>query len=80
MKHEQPDGFSTLIQSTFDVLVDHIAVVDSSGTIVTVNAAWREFARLNGADPAEVCETPNIPPCATAPQSQETGTRPRRPR
>ncbi|MGK2857430.1 MAG: PAS domain S-box protein [Thermoanaerobaculia bacterium] len=40
-----------LAQSTLDALNDHICVLDEDGVIVTVNAAWREFAALNGALP-----------------------------
>ena len=29
-------------------LTEHIVVLDSSGTIVTVNEAWKRFARANG--------------------------------
>ena len=56
MKHQQPGVSPTLTQSTIDVLADHIAVIDASGLILTVNAAWREFALVNGADPDAVSE------------------------
>jgi PAS domain S-box-containing protein len=55
-------------QATVDALPDHMAVLDSQGTIVAVNATWREFAAANGfADAAyglgsnylEVCEKSN---------------------
>ncbi len=35
-------------QATVDALPGHIAVLDSRGTIITVNATWREFAASNG--------------------------------
>jgi hypothetical protein len=42
-----------------DELPEHAAVVESSGTIVAVNRAWRRFALDNGADPARVSEGAN---------------------
>jgi PAS domain S-box-containing protein len=36
------------LQSAFDALSAHIAVLDESGTIVAVNASWRSFADDNG--------------------------------
>lgn len=36
------------LQSILDALPEHIAVLDHSGCIVMVNAAWRRFARANG--------------------------------
>lgn len=36
------------LQAIIDALPEHIAVVDSTGAIVMVNAAWRRFARANG--------------------------------
>ena len=36
------------LQSILDCLPEHIAVLDSSGEIVLVNAAWRRFAMANG--------------------------------
>jgi PAS domain S-box-containing protein len=33
---------------TLDSLSAHIAIIDEAGTIVTVNKAWRDFARANG--------------------------------
>ena len=38
-----------LIATFFDSLDDMVAVIDENGTILTVNRAWREFARENGA-------------------------------
>ncbi|MDQ5827798.1 MAG: PAS domain S-box protein, partial [Chloroflexota bacterium] len=35
-------------QRTLDSLSAHIAIIDETGTIVSVNKAWREFARANG--------------------------------
>jgi diguanylate cyclase (GGDEF)-like protein/PAS domain S-box-containing protein len=34
-------------QSTIDALCSHICVLDETGTIVSVNRAWRNFARAN---------------------------------
>jgi two-component system CheB/CheR fusion protein len=36
------------LQGTLDSLPEHIAVLDSEGTITMVNDAWRHFARANG--------------------------------
>src|ERR671914_2086927 len=35
-------------QQTLDSLTAHIAIIDETGTIVSVNKAWRDFARANG--------------------------------
>lgn len=35
-------------RSTLDALSAHIAIVDSSGVILSVNQAWRDFAGANG--------------------------------
>ena len=36
------------LQTILDALPEHIAVVDSGGTIVLINAAWERFAKANG--------------------------------
>lgn len=36
------------LQQILDALIEHLAVLDSEGTIVAVNAAWRRFAIENG--------------------------------
>ena len=38
----------TFFQSALDALSAHVAVLDSRGTIVAVNQAWRRFGRANG--------------------------------
>lgn len=38
-----------LAQSTLDALAQNICVLDGEGVVVAVNAAWRRFARENGA-------------------------------
>jgi PAS domain S-box-containing protein len=35
-------------QRTLDSLSAHIAIIDETGAIITVNKAWRDFARANG--------------------------------
>ncbi len=35
-------------QAVLDSMNQHIAVIDHTGTILIVNAAWRQFARANG--------------------------------
>lgn len=37
-------------RSVLDSLSSHIAVINSAGTIVNVNKAWKDFALLNGAE------------------------------
>jgi diguanylate cyclase (GGDEF)-like protein/PAS domain S-box-containing protein len=44
---------------TIDALSEHIAVIDASGCILTVNKAWRDFAQANGIDSALVSEGAN---------------------
>jgi signal transduction histidine kinase/ActR/RegA family two-component response regulator len=39
---------SQFLQSTLDALPAHIAILDESGTVVSVNMAWRQFAEANG--------------------------------
>jgi len=41
-------------QGVLNALSSHIAVLDGCGRIISVNDAWREFARENGAPPAVV--------------------------
>ena len=41
-------GAEAFLQGTLDALSAHLAVLDAAGTIVAVNAAWRDFARANG--------------------------------
>lgn len=36
-----------LVQSTLDALSAHVAILDSNGTILAVNASWRHFAEQN---------------------------------
>lgn len=36
------------LQATLDALTAHIAILDETGVIVAVNAAWRRFAQANG--------------------------------
>ncbi len=36
------------LQGIIDALPEHIAVLDPSGVIIAVNAAWRRFAQANG--------------------------------
>ncbi len=47
------------LQKIIDALAEHIAVVDSNGTITHVNAAWRNFAKENG-DPGMAQTGPGV--------------------
>jgi len=40
--------------SIVDALTAHIAILDETGQILSVNRAWRQFAADNGADPNDV--------------------------
>lgn len=42
-----------------DALTTHIAILHPSGKIISVNRAWREFARANGATDCQVSEGVN---------------------
>ncbi|EMI19832.1 multi-sensor hybrid histidine kinase [Rhodopirellula maiorica SM1] len=44
---------------TLDALSAHIAVINSEGTIVATNQAWKEFAITSQADVRNVCEGQN---------------------
>ncbi|MBA3425121.1 MAG: PAS domain S-box protein [Rubrobacter sp.] len=46
-------------QRTLDSLSAHIAIIDETGAILTVNKAWRDFARANGVDPQNYAEGAN---------------------
>jgi len=52
-EHEQTEAelrhSQTLITSVFDSIQGHIAVLDQTGVILTVNEAWSRFAGRNGA-------------------------------
>src|SRR3712207_3426869 len=43
-QRERPAKLSEELRSFLSTLPAHIAIVDSSGTIVAVNRAWRDFA------------------------------------
>ena len=47
------------LHSSLDAMWSHIAILDEDGRIVSVNEAWRAFARFNGIDPRRVCEGAN---------------------
>ena len=50
--HTPPLTYSDqLIQSLFDSLSAHIAILDHQGCIIETNAAWRNFSRTNTAGP-----------------------------
>jgi two-component system NtrC family sensor kinase len=55
------------LQSTLDALSAHIAILDETGTILAVNAAWHRFADANGlADPAHGVGSNYLERCAAA--------------
>src|SRR5919106_557172 len=58
-QRERPAKLSEELRSFLSTLPAHIAIVDSSGTIVAVNRAWRDFATSNGAIVSRVMEGTN---------------------
>lgn len=44
------------LRTTLDALSANIAILDSSGRIINVNKAWKDFARKNDQDPEAVSE------------------------
>ena len=58
-QHERPAKLSEELRSFLNTLPAHIAIVDSSGIIVAVNRAWRDFAASNGAIVSKVVEGTN---------------------
>ncbi|ATQ41044.1 sensor histidine kinase [Caulobacter mirabilis] len=65
-----PSAVPAFYQATLDALPSCVALIDSVGDIIAVNAAWRRFGEENGlADPAhgvgrnylEICETARHP-------------------
>lgn len=48
-----------LSQATLDSIPEQVCVVDERGTILAVNAAWRAFARANGAHEGATLEGAN---------------------
>ena len=62
-------------QSTIDALLEHICVLDETGTVLTVNRSWRAFAEANppvppdygiGTNYLEVCDSAHGPNSAEA--------------
>jgi diguanylate cyclase (GGDEF)-like protein/PAS domain S-box-containing protein len=54
-------------RATVDALSAHVAILDSAGTIVAVNRAWRDFAEANPPVAGNVCEGANyLQVCAAA--------------
>lgn len=47
-RHVGPDEWGRFLQSAFNALSAHIAILDEAGTVVAVNRAWRHFAQNNG--------------------------------
>ena len=53
------ENLSAMLHDIFNALSDNIALLDSDGTILFVNNAWREFAAANGARVQDVSEGAN---------------------
>ena len=76
-QRERPAKLSEGLRSFLSTLPAHIAIVDSSGTIVAVNQAWRDFAKANGAIMSRATEGTNyfeICDSATGDQSEYAAT------
>ncbi len=59
-------------QATLDALADHICVLDESGTIISTNRAWREFADANGASDAQYYSGANYLAVCDAAQGKDS--------
>ncbi|MBK9498243.1 MAG: response regulator [Leptospiraceae bacterium] len=62
--------------SILDSLSEHIAVIDSSGIIIAVNAAWKKFASENGSGEKDFIATNYLNICKNAsyyPNGEEAG-------
>ena len=46
-------------RSSLDAMGSHIAILNETGCIISVNKAWRAFAEANGGDLRRVCEGAN---------------------
>ena len=58
-QHERPATLSGELSSLLNTLSAHIAIIDSTGDVVAVNEAWRNFAESNGAILDKVIEGTN---------------------
>lgn len=47
------------VRATLDALLEHLCVLDETGTILTVNNAWREYAAKNSSGPVHTAEGAN---------------------
>ena len=62
------------LQSTLDSLATHIAILDEQGTILEVNASWKDFASTNELDRKNYCIGENyLHICETAAREWSTG-------
>jgi signal transduction histidine kinase/DNA-binding NarL/FixJ family response regulator len=72
LSQEQLRESERFFRATLDALSAHIAILDDSGTIISVNRAWRKFSRNNGAGDnlneginyLTVCDGTHSPSCA----------------
>ena len=55
------------LQATLNALSGHLAILDENGITMAVNRAWREFAKANSENTANLCERANyLAVCDTA--------------
>ncbi|MDH3602623.1 MAG: ATP-binding protein, partial [Candidatus Tectomicrobia bacterium] len=60
------------LQSTLDAMPAHVAILDETGIILAVNAAWHRFADSNGyADPSHGVGTNYLTICSSVPEEDE---------
>ena len=75
-ENDAPDVSSPVLQATIDSLPAHLAILDESGTIISINSSWRRFALDNdfsghdyglGTNYLDVCACANGTNAAEAP-------------
>jgi excisionase family DNA binding protein len=74
---ERPAVLSERLRPVLAVLPAHVALVDKTGTIITVNEEWKAFAVANGGDLRKVGEGVNyleVCDSATGAQSESAAT------
>jgi PAS domain S-box-containing protein len=68
------DASEHFLHSALDALLAHVAILDETGTIITVNRAWRRFAETNSTNPGGLAEGANyLAVCDTAAEPDSEG-------
>ena len=63
----------TFLRSALDALSAHIAILDPTGKILSVNRAWEEFGAKNGLDPSYLHEHADYLSVCRAAQGEDAG-------